>query len=334
MLPFLARRTLAALGLAFVVASGGLVLARAAGGDFASISGGIGAKRQTIERLRRARGLDRPFVEQYTSWLGGAARLDFGTSLLYQRPVASLVAARAANSAVLAAGALLVACLAGIPLGILSGSRPRTLSARAVRLCSAAGLSVPPLIGSLLLVWAAGATGLFPIGGMTSASHDVLPASSWLIDVLWHLPVPVLALAVPLAAMLERVQSQAIGEALADPCVAAARARGVSPRRALWAHAFRLSAKAPIAIGGLIAGAVLSGSFAVELVTSWPGLGRLTYDALVARDVPLVAGCATAGALLVSLGLLVSDVLLAIVDPRAAEGAVPEGAAVGAAGTW
>ena len=324
MLRFLARRALAAAALAFVVASGGLVLARAAGGDFVSQSLGLGAKRETVERLRRARGLDRPFAEQYAAWLRDAARLDFGTSLLYQRPVRDLVAARAANSALLAAAAFLAACLAGIPLGVLSGSRPGTRAAQAVRALSAVAISVPPLIGALLLVWAAGVTGLFPIGGMTSLALDA-PRSllSQLLDLLWHLPVPVAALALPLAATLERIQSQAIGEALAEPAIVAARARGVSARRALWAHAFRLSAKAPIAVGGAIAGALLSGSFAVELVTSWPGLGRLTYEALVARDVPLVAGCATAGALLVSLALVAADVLLAAADPRSLEPAQP-----------
>lgn len=331
MLRFIARRALAALALAFVLATGGLVLARAAGGDYVSQSLGLGARPETIQRLRAARGLDRPFAEQYADWLRGAVRLDFGTSLLYQRPVRDLVAGRTANSALLAAGALLVACLAGLPLGLLSGSRPRTFAAQAVRALSALFISVPPLIAALLLVWAAGVTGLFPIGGMTSLALDDGRMASRVLDVLWHLPVPVLALAIPLAATLERIQSQAIAAALADPSITAARARGVSARRALWAHAFRLSAKAPIAVGGVLAGAVLSGSFAVELVTSWPGLGRLTYEALVARDVPLVAGCATAGALLVSLGLVVSDVLLAVADPRILERAAPEDAAAGAA---
>ncbi|HXE80741.1 MAG TPA: ABC transporter permease [Vicinamibacterales bacterium] len=326
MLRFLARRTLAALALAFVIASGGLVLARAAGGDFVAQSLGLGAKRETVERLRHARGLDRPFAEQYADWLRGVVRFDFGTSLLYQRPVRDLVAARAANSAVLGVAALVVACAIGIPLGLLSGSRPRTLAAQAVRLFSSLSMSVPPLIASLLLVWAAAVTGLLPIGGMTSMAAGHRDAYSWLIDVLWHLPVPVLALAIPFAATLERIQSQAIAGALREPAVIAARARGASAGRALWAHAFRLSVKAPIAVGGALAGALMSGSFAVELVTAWPGLGRLTYEALVARDVPLVAGCATAGALLVSLALVLADLLLAIADPRILEASEPAAA--------
>jgi peptide/nickel transport system permease protein len=303
---YLLRRVAWALVLAFVVASGGLVLARLAGGDFVTQSLGIGAKRETVERLQRAHGLDKPFHQQYVEWLGGAVTLNFGTSRAYGRP-----------------GALLLALLVGIPLGIVSGSGTG-LVRHGVRLLSVVCLSVPPLVGSLLLVWMAAVTGLFPIGGMTSTAAAEMSAAVLARDLLWHLPVPILALGLPLAATLERVQAQAIAAALAEPCIVAALARGASRRRVLWTHALRLSAKTPIAVGGLLAGVLLSGSFAVELVTSWPGLGRLTYDALVARDVALVAGCATAGALLVSLGLVVSDVLLVLVDPRAAASAAGE----------
>ena len=320
---YLLRRVAWALVLAFVVASGGLVLARLAGGDFVTQSLGIGAKRETVERLQRAHGLDKPFHQQYVEWLGGALTLNFGTSRAYGRPVAELVIARTLNSALLAVGALLLALLVGIPLGIVSGSGTG-LVRHGVRLLSVVCLSVPPLVGSLLLVWMAAVTGLFPIGGMTSTAAGEMSAAVLARDLLWHLPVPILALGLPLAATLERVQAQAIAAALAEPCIVAALARGASRRRVLWTHALRLSAKTPIAVGGLLAGVLLSGSFAVELVTSWPGLGRLTYDALVARDVALVAGCATAGALLVSLGLVVSDVLLVLVDPRAASLAAGE----------
>ena len=313
---FLLRRVFWALLLAFVVASGGLVLARLAGGDYVSRVFGLGARQATVERLRAAEGLDRPFVEQYVSWVEGILRFDFGRSLRYERPVGPLVLSRTANSAYLAVGALLLACCVGLPLGVFSGSGSGGALRQCVRLVSIVCLSVPPLISSLLLVWMAAVTGWFPIGGMSSLSSADASAPLRIRDLLWHLPVPVFALGLPLVATLERVQSQAIAEALAHPCMAAALARGASRGRVLWTHALRLSARTPIAIGGLLAGAVLSGSFAVELVTAWPGLGQLTYEALLARDVALVAGCATAGALLVSFGLLISDVLLALVDRR------------------
>src|SRR5688572_21007626 len=108
--------------LAFVVASGGLVLARLAGGDYVSQALGLGARQETVERLRAVEGLDRPFVQQYVSWLEGVLRFDFGHSLLFQRPVGPLVISRTVNSAILAIGALLLACGVGLPMGVFSGS--------------------------------------------------------------------------------------------------------------------------------------------------------------------------------------------------------------------
>jgi peptide/nickel transport system permease protein len=133
--------------------------------------------------------------------------------------------------------------------------------------------------------------------------------------------MPALALGLPIAAALERLQSRAIREALGDPSVAAARARGVSRRRATWVHAFRLSAPPVLGVLGIVVGTVLSGSFIVEIVMSWPGLGRLMYDALLARDMYLAAGCASAAALFLAIGILAADIALAVLDPRTAAAA-------------
>jgi len=138
----------------------------------------------------------------------------------------------------------------------------------------------------------------------------------WLLDVLRHLPLPVLALALPLAGTFERLQAQALASALTEPWVSAARARGIPESFVLRRHAWRLALKPVAAIGGLAFGALLSGSFVVEMVTAWPGLGRLTYDALMHRDLTLVAGCAAAGTVLLAVGLFAADALIAWSDPR------------------
>jgi peptide/nickel transport system permease protein len=122
-----------------------------------------------------------------------------------------------------------------------------------------------------------------------------------------------------MAASLERLQSQAIREALADPCILAALARGVPEQRVIWRHALRLSLKPVLALYGITIGAVLSGSFAVEVVMSWQGLGDLMYEALKGRDLYLVAGCAAAGSASLAAGILLSDLALAAVDPRVEE---------------
>ena len=173
---------------------------------------------------------------------------------------------------------------------------------------------MPPFVGSLALVLLAVRTGWLPAGGMTSG--DGSTGIDLAVDLLWHLPLPVLALALPLGATFERLQSQSLGEALAEPSVQAARARGVPERQIVRRHAWRLAVKPVAAVGGLAFGALLSGSFVVEMVTAWPGLGRLTYDALRHRDLDLVAGCAAAGTLLLAIGLLASDLVIAWSDPR------------------
>src|SRR5207302_1412741 len=132
---------------------------------------------------------------------------------------------------------------------------------------------------------------------------------------------PALAIALPLAATLERLQAQAMAETLAAPFVLATLARGVPRSRVVWRDALKPALKPVASVYGLIIGSLLSGSFAVEVITAWPGLGSLMLDALRARDVFLVAGCAGMGAVFLALGTLVSDLALAAIDPRASDAA-------------
>jgi peptide/nickel transport system permease protein len=244
---------------------------------------------------------------------------DFGRSLLYSRPVSAMVSERALNTAVLATTALLLATLIGIPLGIYSGTSAG-IGRSIVRFISVLGLSVPPLIGSLALVFLAARTGWFPVGGMTSAGGLDLSWGEWAADLARHLPLPALALAIPLAAALERLQSEAIESAAREPFVAASRARGVNRVGVILHHAWPVSLRPVLGFYGVMIGTLFSGSFVVEVVTSWPGLGRLMFDALKARDLFLVAGCAATGALFLAVGALLADLLLAYTDPRVSSG--------------
>ena len=131
--------------------------------------------------------------------------------------------------------------------------------------------------------------------------------------------LPAIALGLPVAAILPRLQSQATADAMLAPDLVAAAARGIPPSRLVWRHAARQSLRPVLGVYGIVVGSLFSGSLAVELVTSWPGLGRLLYDAVLATDVTLVAGCAAAGAVCLAVGNLLTDVLRVMVDPRAAE---------------
>jgi peptide/nickel transport system permease protein len=295
---FLVRRALGALLLVFAVSSGALLLAQLAPGDYASQ---FGRSPEDIAAERHRLGVDRPLAEQYTGWLGRTLRLDFGESFQYRRPVVDLLRERAGNTALLAICALIVATLIGIPSGVFTGSHHGGAAVRALRGASLVLLSVPPLISSLVLLTIAARTGWLPVSGMDGPRHLV---------------VPTLALALPIAAMLERLQSQSIGDALNRPFAMAARARGLSHTRIVWRHAWRQSLGPILAIYGVVVASLFSGSFAVEMVASWPGLGSLMYNALKVRDTYLVAGCAAAGAAFLAIGVVAVDVAHALADPR------------------
>jgi peptide/nickel transport system permease protein len=302
----LIRRMLRRLGLAILlvllVSSSALVLARLAPGD---TTDAFDARTpEQIAEDRRRLGLDLPLHQVYGRWLTRLARFDLGTSLKYQRPVSELVGERAANTALLASTALALATVVGLPLGVFTASRRRGLVPPLVRAGSVAALSAPPLLTSLALVLLAARTGWLPIGGIGTA---------------WHLVIPALALALPAMGTLERLQAGAMTDTLHERFMVAGVARGIPDRSLLWRHAFRASLAPVLGVYAVIVASLFSGSFAVEIVTSWPGLGRLMFDALIARDIHLVAGCAVAGSCFLAAGSLAADAALAWADPRTGE---------------
>jgi peptide/nickel transport system permease protein len=309
---YLARRIAFALFLVFAVSSASLLLARLAPGDAAA----DGPDMKVWLQRRHELGLDKSIAAQYRDWLVAAARFDLGQSLKYERPVRDLIPERAGNTAILAGAALLFATVIGLPLGIIAGSRHGGLLPTAIRAASLVFLSMPPLLTSLFLLFVAARTGWFPIAGMRSTTASGGGAT---IDLLYHLILPAAAVGLPLAAMLERLQAQAIGEAVRQPFVMATIARGVPHSRVVWRDALKASLRPVASVYGLIIGTLLSGSFAVEVIMAWPGLASLMLDALVSRDVFLVAGCAGAGAVFLAFGTLLSDLALAAVDPRVRE---------------
>jgi peptide/nickel transport system permease protein len=315
LLRFLLRRAVHAALLVLFAASGALVLAR-----LAPPVDAFGTDPHVLAAERHRLGFDRPIHEQYIAWLARSARLDLGESLHFHRPVAALIRERAANTALLGLSALALATTIGIPLGVFTGSRDGGALPAAARLASIVLLSVPPLVMSLVMVVVAVRTGWLPAGGLP----DIPPGAGLLTALaltVRHLILPAFALALPIAASLERLQSTSIRAALADPCIVAAFARGVPRRRVIWRHALRLSLGPVLALYGVTIGAVLSGSFAVEVVLSWSGLGQLMFQALQARDLYLVAGCAATGSVCLAAGLFLTDVASAAVDPRVNEAA-------------
>jgi peptide/nickel transport system permease protein len=306
---FVARRSAGAAALVLFASSAAMLLARLSPGDH--LSGFHVDPAFAAEECARTR-CDDPLARQYVTWLGRAVRFDLGESIRYRRPVAQLVGERLGNTVALGLCALLVATAVGIPAGVITGSRRRGAAPRVLRAAAVVALSLPPLVTALTLLLLASRTGWFPVGGMAAGSASLLDRAS-------HFVLPVIALSLPMAATLERLQSRAMAEALSEPCLLAAAARGIAPDRLVWRHALKLSLKPVLAIYGIVVGTLISGSFVVEYIMAWPGLGALMYEALVARDAYLVAGCAAAGSVALAGGILAADVALAAVDPRFTE---------------
>lgn len=282
-LPFLGVLVLAAFVCAYL-------LTALAPGDAAYQS--LPQGRAAYEDERARLGLDRPVSERFRSRLVRLARLDFGTSLRFGQPVLPLVVERASRTLLAGGLALAIALVVGIPAGVVSARLRSNALRRLVSGVSLVVVSIPSLVGALLLA-------------VLFARLRVPP-----------LIIVVLALALPAAALVERLQASAYREVAGGLQVMAARARGLSERRAAWRYGWPLSLPAVLGVVSLVASQLVSGSLAVEFVTGWPGLGHLTYEALKARDADLAAGCAAAAAALVGFASLAADVVLAAIDPR------------------
>lgn len=297
---FAVRRIASAAVFVLIVAASAFALTKLAPGDATTELVASGARPEVVARERARLGLDQPFSQQCLTWARGMLRGDLGESSMFGRPVRALVFERAAATARLAGLALVVATLIGLPLGVISGATPRHWVARVIAPLSLALVSILPIVGALALLLLAASTG-------------------WLSIEPGAIAVPALALALPLAASLERLQSQAVRDAVAAPDLVAAAARGIPPHRLIWVHASRQSLRPVLGVYGVVIGGLFGGSFTVEVITAWPGLGRLMYDALRGRDVFLVSGCALAGAVCLTAGNVIADLLRAMVDPRARE---------------
>lgn len=272
---------------------------------------------QAIDSMRERFGLDRPWTVQYLLWLKNVfLNLDFGESFSRHRPVFEVLAPAAANSLVLALTAAVLTWALAIPLGILAAVKQHTWVDRSASLVAVLGISVPEVFLALLLLLAAARTGWFPLGGMVSLDHDSLSWSGRFADRLHHLVLPAVVLAsVPLASRMRQMRGSLL-EVLRADYVTTARAKGLPERTVILKHATRNALNPLITLFGYTLGGLLSGAFLVEVVMSWPGLGRLTLDALLTRDLYLIMGSVLMASSLLVVGNLAADLLLVAADPR------------------
>jgi len=263
---------------------------------------GDGAAPGQIVQLRHALGLDQPLYVQYGRYLERLAHGDLGQSLTFQAPVRRIIFERYPATLSLALLALLVCAAIAIPAGVLAAYRRGHPTDRAVGVFTLLGLAVPNFaLGPVLILFFSIELGWLPVSGRGGPSYYILPAAT---------------LGAALAAILTRMVRGSMLEELSSDYVRTARAKGISTGAVLFRHAFRNALIPIITILGLQFGTLLAGTIVTETIFSWPGIGRLTVQAISARDYPLLQGCILVIAVSYVLVNLLTDVLYAVIDPR------------------
>jgi peptide/nickel transport system permease protein len=270
----------------------------------------------TIAALRAQFGMDQPPWTQYLRWLWSILHLNFGLSFAYNVPVTWLIGSRALNTLLLSVTSLVAAWAIAIPLGIYSAVHQYSVMDGILSAAAFVAISVPSFFSALLLLYAAYWTHLLPLQGLTSVNYDSLSWWGKVLDVSWHLVLPTVALGVFSVGGLMRYMRTNLLDVLRAEYVQTARAKGVSERRVIFRHAVRNAINPLVTLFGFELGGLLSGAAFVENVLGYPGLGRLILEAVLKKDVFVVMGSLLLGSVLLILGNLTADILLAYVDPR------------------
>lgn len=271
---------------------------------------------QTVSGMRAQYGVDRPFAVRYARWMGSVFKGEMGFSFAYGTSVGPLLWTRARNTLLLTGSATLLAWLLAVPIGIWGAASKGTWGDRACGMAMSTLLTIPDLLLALILLLIAVRTGWFPTGGMISTGVEHADFWSNVADVAHHLILPALALALATLPILVRHIRSAMIDALESPFIRAARGHGIPPTRLLFRYALPAASNPLISLFGFSIATMLSGSVIVEVVLSWPGLGPLMVQAILARDVYVVIGVVMLSSVFLVAGNLVADVLLFMSDPR------------------
>ena len=280
-------------------------------GSAATLILGEYATPEALRTLEREMGLDRPLVVQYVAWMASVVTGDWGVSLAMKQPVATIVALRLKNSAALAATALLVVVIVGIPLGTLAALRRGRLLDLGIITATYVGISIPEFVTglALLLVLAGPSVGWFPAGGYVELSAGV---AAW----GRHLVLPAATLTIVLLAHVVRQTRSGVAEVLTSPYIRTARLKGATEARVVVRHALRNGLLPAITVLALDLGYLMGGIVIVEEVFAYPGMGRLILYAVQNRDVPLLQICVLILAAVYALANFAADLLYAWLDPR------------------
>jgi len=302
MIRYLIRRMLALIPVALGVATLTFALIHLVPGDPVVAMLGDTAAPADLAGMRHQLGLDRPLAVQYATFIAGLAHGDLGESISYRQPVARLIAERFPATLELAGAGLLVAVLIAFPLGFIAGANPGSAGDVGAMGFAILGISVPHIyLGPLLMILFSLDLRWFPLTGRGGLAHLVLPA---------------VTLGTALAAIIARMLRQSLIAVRASDYMRTALSKGLSPTAALLRHGLRNALTSVVTLLGLQLGGLLTGALIVEMIFSWPGLGRMLIAAISARDYPLVEGCVLTFALSYVVVNMTTDFVYAMVDPR------------------
>ncbi|PYN09459.1 MAG: peptide ABC transporter [Candidatus Rokuibacteriota bacterium] len=307
---YIARRLLALIPVALVVATVAFVLIHVAPGDPASIIAGPDASPDDIARLHRQLGLDAPFHVQLFRWYGRLARGDLGQSIFLRRPVLEAILDRAEPTILLTLYALVIAVVLGVPAGVIAARHHDGTTDQALMAGALVGISIPNfLLGLLLILFFSVRLGWFPVAGYSPLEYG------W-FGTLRSLTLPAFALGVVQSALIARIARSAMLDVLREQFIVAGRAKGLGERAVVYKHALKNAMIPTVTVIGISLAILISGSVIVEQVFNIPGLGRLIISAVLRRDYPVIQGVVICIAGIYMLVNLAVDLSYVVFDPR------------------
>jgi peptide/nickel transport system permease protein len=310
MLAEIVRRLVATIPVMGVVAIAVFALLHVTPGDPAVVIAGDYATTEDIARIRAKLGLDQPFVAQVGIWLSRVVRGDLGTSIFSGLPVTTLIGQRAATTIWLTVFAMVISVGVGVPVGVLAAWKKGSWLDRLVMVFAVSGFSMPTFwLGFILVYVFAISTGWLPVQGYQPIASGLWPFVS-------HLILPALTLSVVYMALIARMTRASMLGVLDEDYIRTAFAKGLAPRRVLVRHALKNASLPVVTIIGIGFALLIGGAVVTESVFALPGLGRLTVDAIVRRDYPVIQGVILIVSGVYVLLNLVVDLLYVVLDPR------------------
>jgi peptide/nickel transport system permease protein len=283
-------------------------------GNAAEVMLGASATPESVAALSARLGLDRPALVRYGDWMKGLAAAELGTSIAYDTPIAQLIGERLAVTVPLALLAMLLTTALAFVLGLYAAARHGRSGDGAIMVASQVGIAIPSFWFAILLIWLfAVKLRWFQAGGFPGWSADDGGGAGLALRAL---VLPAVAIAVVQASILARIVRSAVLDVLREDFVRTARAKGQSPRGVLWGHVLRNAMVPVITVMGLQFASLLAGTVVIEQVFSLPGLGRLVFQAIANRDLPVVRNVVMLLAAAVVVINFVVDVLYVVIDPR------------------